>query len=439
MTSPHIESWGRYPRVTHQAVYPVAHTDTLTFPEGSTTVLPFAQGRSYGDSCLNANGLLLDTGPMRRILAFDTESGILRCEAGATLAELLDLIVPKGWFLPVTPGTKFVSIGGAIANDIHGKNHFKDGTFGRYVRQFELVRSTGERFVCSPDEHTDFYRATIGGLGLTGLITWAEIQLTPVPGPFIEVETHRFANLDAFFELAATSDRAYAYTVAWADCTARGKHLGRGILFRGNHADVPTDQAPSLPSSRTITFPFNAPSFLLNRFSVQTFNTLYYHRPIRPGLPRIVHYEPFFYPLDAILKWNRMYGKRGFFQYQLVVPFAEDRSAIRHIFEQIADSGLASFLAVLKTFGPVPSPGILSFPRPGVTLALDFPNLGERTHRLFAALDALVKEAGGAIYPAKDARMPPALFTTSFPNWPDFAPYIDPRFSSSFWRRVTGE
>lgn len=436
MTEPHIESWGRYPRLPHQAVHPVRSADPL--PEGPASMLPYGQGRSYGDVCLNANGTLLSTSPMRRLLAFDPETGRLRCEAGITLAEVLAHIVPQGWFLPVSPGTQFVSIGGAIANDIHGKNHHRAGTFGRYVRQFELLRSTGERFVCTPETRADFYRATIGGLGLTGLITWAEIQLLPIPGPFIEATYLRFKNLEAFFEIAAASDADYAYTVAWVDCTTRGKDLGRGLFIRGNHADVPPADAPRTPGSRSITFPFDAPGFLLNRFSVRAFNTLYYHRPVRPGVPRLVHYKPFFYPLDALLKWNRMYGKRGFFQYQLVVPFAEDRTAIRRIFETIAASGLASFLAVLKTFGPVPSPGLLSFPRPGVTLALDFPNQGARTHRLFEALDALVQAAGGAVYPAKDARMPPELFTASFPNWPDFVPYIDPRFSSSFWRRVTG-
>jgi FAD/FMN-containing dehydrogenase len=300
-----------------------------------------------------------------------------------------------------------------------------------------LLRSDGSRLVCSPDENEELYRATIGGLGLTGVVTWAELQLTRINNPLIEMESIRFRNLDEFFELNAASERDYRYTVAWVDVLARGDKLGRGLYLRGNNAAPAIEDLPRLRWTSRISVPVDAPGWSVNPLTVRAFNFAYYRKQLRKVQAGLVPYEPFFYPLDAVAKWNRVYGKRGFFQYQCVVPAGTD--TMRRILEVIAASKEASPLVVLKTFGDLPSPGMLSFPRAGVTLALDFPNRGERTFRLFEELDALVADAGGALYPAKDARMPPEMFRRSFPNWQDFARHVDPRFSSSFWRRVTNE
>jgi FAD/FMN-containing dehydrogenase len=429
------ESWGRYPRCKNAARALSWGTDNLPLPTDSS-VLPYGQGRSYGDSCQNPGGTLLATAGLNRFIAFDRQSGVLRCEAGVTLDEILRLAVPQGWFLPVTPGTRFVSIGGAIANDVHGKNHHHAGTFGRHVRALELLRSDGERRRCTPDENSPWFAATIGGLGLTGLITWAEVQLKPISSPYIAVETIKFRNLAAFFEIAAESERDYEYTVAWVDCLAEGRHLGRGLFMRGNHAPMPAGRPPT-SATRRLRVPVDFPGFALNGGTVRAFNGLYYRRQRRPRAHHIVHYEPFFYPLDAILNWNRIYGRRGFMQYQCVLPHGDDMRAITALLQTIAGSGLGSFLSVLKTFGDMPSPGMLSFPRAGVTLALDFPNKGARTLTLLERLDGIVRGAGGAVYPAKDARMSALSFQTYYPQWRAFARFTDPCFSSGFWRRVT--
>ncbi len=427
------ESWGRFPTAPPREAWPVYWQDAVPdLSNRDAPVLPYGLGRSYGDVCLNRDGYLLDTSPLDRFLHFDAENGLLRCESGTSLDSILRLIVPKGWFLPVTPGTRFVTVGGAIANDVHGKNHHVDGTFGRHVARFELLRSSGERLICSPSENPGLFAATIGGLGLTGLVLWAEIRLRPIRGPLIDADTIRFASLDNFFELSAESGQTHQYTVAWIDCLAKGKRLGRGLFMRGNHADIQKDKDPQ---RALLSMPFNAPPALLNRGTIAAFNTLYYRgRPARVE-HRLVLYAPFFYPLDAVAHWNRIYGKRGFLQYQFVVPFADGRDAIRSILDRIARSGRSSFLAVLKVFGDVPSPGMLSFPRPGVTLALDFP-YSPATVDLLRELDVTVREAGGALYPAKDACMIPETFAAGYPNWREFVPFIDPAFSSSFWRRM---
>jgi FAD/FMN-containing dehydrogenase len=396
-------------------------------------VLPFAYGRSYGDSCLNAGGALLDVSRLRRFIAFDESRGILRCEAGVTLAEVLALTVPRGWFLPVVPGTKWVSIGGAIANDIHGKNHHRAGTFGGHVTCLELMRSTGERVLCSPDQNVELYRATIGGLGLTGLILWAELRLKRIPGPQIAMERIRFSCLSEFLQLSA-DDQYYEYTVAWIDCLARGRALGRGIFSRGDHvAGSGGKQGDRNPA---ISVPVDLPSGLINRASTAVFNTLYYHAQLRNTQRRTMAYDPFFFPLDGIGAWNRLYGRRGFLQYQCVTP-GDTGNAIAALLDQVARSTETPSLAVLKRFGRILSPGLLSFPRPGITLAIDFAMRGAATLKLLDRLDEVVVEAGGAVYPAKDARMSAANFRRFFPGWEPFASQIDPKFSSSFWRRVT--
>ncbi len=439
-----LQSWGRYPHVAEQRMLPVTWaSDSLPVPADGGTLLPYGQGRSYGDSCLNAGGALLTTARLDRFLDFDPATGVLRCESGVTLDAILRLVSWQGWFLPVTPGTKFVSVGGAIANDVHGKNHHRAGTFGRHVRRFELVRSDGSRRVCSPEENKDYYEATIGGLGLTGLITWAEIQLRRMSNPYILQETIPFSNLDGFLSLAHESEKDFEFTVAWIDSLGKGRSLGKGLFYRGNHAPPQFDAMPLSRSHLSrkgggLAVPFDLPGFALNRLSVSAFNFLYYNRQRGRATEGLVHYDPFFYPLDSIHQWNRIYGHRGFMQFQCYVPVNDTGiAALREILDR-ARSGLPSFLTVLKMFGDVPSPGWMSFPRRGVTLALDFANRGEKTYRLLEELDRVTLQSGGRVYPAKDARMSPASFAAYYPERERFAKYVDPAFSSSFWRRVNG-
>ena len=436
-----VRSWGRYFKYWHYLVplaWPPDHLPSADETGGS--LLPFGLGASYGDSCLNENGGLLLTRKLDRLISFDRDSGLLRCEAGITFEEILKIIVPQGWFLPVVPGTKLVTVGGAIANDIHGKNHHRTGNFGNHVPAFGLLRSDGSKLVCSQDSNTDWFQASIGGLGLTGLITWAEIQLIPIETSSIEVETVKLANLDEFFTVSAESDQRFDYTVSWLDCLAKGPHRGRGVFIRGNHVGR-TDSEKVLRVHREprLMAPFNAPDFLLNSLSIRMFNTAYYANQKKKSTTSLQPYASFFFPLDSVRNWNRIYGRRGFFQYQFVVPFHGGKEAVARILDLIAESRQGSFLAVMKTFGEIPSRGILSFPRPGITLALDFPNRGIKTLRLFNQLDRIVAEAGGRLYPAKDSRMSGSFFRQSFPEWESFSKFIDPAFSSSFWRRVSGE
>ena len=406
-----LESWGRYPRPERQDELRADWRDQPL--PGARPLLPYGKGRSYGDCCLNEGGALVRTEGLDRFIALDA-SGVLRCEAGVTLGEILALGVPKGWFLPVVPGTKQVTVGGAIANDIHGKNHHRKGTFGAHVRRLELLRSDG-RVECGPGD--PLFAATVGGLGLTGLVTWAELQLHPVPGPAVRVESVPFRTLAEFFELSEASDAGFEYTVAWVDAL----RPGRGVLFRGDHADGAV--RPPMPP---LEVPVELP--LVNGLSIRAFNLAYGAAQRRRS--KLLHFDPFFFPLDRVRHWNRLYGKRGFLQFQCVVPGGEHLQAL---FE--ACRGQASALGVLKKFGGAASPGLCSFPRPGFTLALDFKNNGDETFRLFERLERTAIEAGGAIYPAKDARMSKASFAASFPRLEELEKLRDPAFSSSLWRR----
>lgn len=431
-------SWGRVADAAPARVVPLASRVELPSLRALPgPLLAYGLGRSYGDSCVNEGGTLLLARGLSRFIAFDEAGGVLRCEAGTSLAEIIETFQPRGWALPVTPGTRFVTVGGAIANDVHGKNHHDAGTFGRHVPRFELVRSTGERLTCSATEHPGLYAATIGGLGLTGLITWAEVRLRRVASPLVDAEEIRMRGLDEFFALTAESDRRFEFTVSWIDGLAGGRDVGRGIFMRGNQSQRPA--SPAAARSRggpRLSLPLDAPGGLLNRVTVGAFNALYWRKSRMSWVRRTVAPGPFFYPLDGIGRWNRLYGRRGFFQYQNVVPLADGPRVMRVILERIARSGQASFLAVLKVFGDAASPGLLTFPRPGVTLALDLPNRGPSTLRLLDDLDAITAEAGGAVYPAKDARMAPAMFRRSFPRLDEFAAHVDPGFSSSLWRRL---
>jgi FAD/FMN-containing dehydrogenase len=406
-----LESWGRYPRPERQEELRLDWRDQ-PLPE-ARPLLAYGRGRSYGDCCLNDGGALVQTRGLDRFISLQPD-GVVRCEAGVTLGEILELSVPRGWFLPVVPGTKHVTVGGAIANDIHGKNHHRRGTFGAHLRRFELLRSDG-RGECVPGDA--LFAATVGGLGLTGVVTWAEIQLRPVPGPAVRVESVPFRTLDEFFALGEASDAEFEYTVAWVDAL----RPGRGVLFRGEHAD-----GAARPPRPPLEVPIRLPA--VNGLSIRAFNLLY--ASVQRRASKLVHFDPFFFPLDAARHWNRLYGKNGFLQFQCVVP---GREHVQPLFA--ACQGQPSALGVLKKFGDAPSPGLCSFPRPGFTLALDFPNRGAPTFALFERLERVAIEAGGAVYPAKDARMSRASFAASFPRVGELEKLRDPAFSSSLWRR----
>ena len=433
---PHqYRSWGRYPRVEHCAVYKANWADEV--PDileqiDDSGCLPYGLGRSYGDSCLNENRALVDCSGLNRILRFDREAGRLWCEAGVPLADILEIAVPAGWFLPVTPGTKFVTVAGAIANDVHGKNHHRAGTLGAHVVRLHLYRSDLGHITCSPAENSAMFSATVGGLGLTGIILSAEIQMKAIAGNMLVVETLPFHSLDEFISISDESDSSYEYTVAWVDCFSGERP--RGIFYRGNHA---TDSVKVRSQRFNPRVPFALPEWFLNHFTIQGFNTIYYYRNSFKRSQGRVHFDPFFYPLDSVFNWNLIYGKSGFLQHQCVVPSSAG-DAIKEMLRVIKRFGSGSFLAILKRFGDRLSPGMLSFPRPGLTLALDFPMRGEKTLQLLESLDRVVLEAGGALYPAKDARMSPAMFESSVPQWREFCRFTDPKMSSSFWRRVTG-
>jgi FAD/FMN-containing dehydrogenase len=398
-------------------------------------MLAVGMGRSYGDVCLLQHGTLLQTPNIDRLISFDSQSGVLRCEAGVTLAQILDFAVPRGWFLPVSPGTKYVTVGGAIANDIHGKNHHVAGTFGLHTPRFELVRSDGTQLMCSATENPEWYAATIGGLGLTGLISWAEVRLRPIVSRRIRYRSTQFVGLEEFVALsqAATHDE---YSVAWIDCVAQGRNFARGVFIQGEHDETP---GPLTPLAKpNFALPFDLPELALNRATVGAFNTLYYHKQMRKQRSGLTDYEPFFYPLDRILKWNRLYGRQGLLQFQCVLPWESGTRGIYQQLKAITESGLGSFLAVIKVFGDAVSPGIMSFPAPGITLALDFPIRREVSFGLLDRLANITAEFGGRMYPAKDACMSAAHFQQFYPQWPQWAAYIDPSFSSSFWQRVSG-
>jgi len=424
------ESWGRFPASTPAHVVPLEWESEIPRLDSiGGTLLAYGLGRSYGDVCLNNGGTLLDTSRLSRFRRFDRENGLLECEAGASLDDILRLIVPAGWFLPVTPGTKFVTVGGCIANDVHGKNHHRAGTFGRWVRSFELRRSDGT-IRCSPEQNRELFEATIGGLGLPGLITAAEIQLRRIESAYLMTEGIPFRSLEGFQAISDASDSTHEYTVAWFDSGA-GRDA-RGIFFRGNHSAV----AGKARTRRALKLPLAPFAPLLNSFSVRAFNAAYY-RANQHGAERAQHYDPFFYPLDAIDNWNVAYGRKGFLQYQCVIPTAAGLEPVAEIVDRSARSQLASFLTVIKKFSGLASPGLLSFPRAGTTVCLDFAAKHAELFPMLDELDAIVAAAGGSVYPAKDARLAPARFREFFPRWEKFAAHIDPKFSSSFWRRVT--
>jgi decaprenylphospho-beta-D-ribofuranose 2-oxidase len=409
----------------------------------SDTLIARGLGRSYGDAAVNGGNGVVNTTRLDRMLDFDPEEAVLECEAGVSLADIIDVFLPRGYFVPVTPGTRFVTVGGAIANDVHGKNHHCDGTFCEYVESFTLLIPSGDVLTCSRDENEDVFWATAGGVGLTGIILTARVRLMAVESAYISADYTQCTDLDHALDAMAERDEDYQYSVAWVDCLAKGKHLGRSVLMQGNHAHVeqlPGGRATSpfeVKGSFPKVVPFNCPSFVLNPLSIQAFNTAFYAaHPTSTG--KIVDYGRYFYPLDTIQHWNRLYGKNGFAQFQATLPF-ESKQGLVSMLERLAKSRRASFLAVLKTFGEQ-NPGLLSHPMKGYTLTLDLPNRGDLTGFL-AELDTILLDHGGRLYLAKDAVATPDMIAAMYPRLDEFKAIqkrLDPKgvLSSSMARRL---
>lgn len=438
-----IAGWGRYPVRPCELERPERYRDLL--PHGPS-VIARGQGRSYGDAAVNENGRVILTERLNRFLDFDPDSGVLRAEAGTTVEEVLHALLPGGWFLPVTPGTQYVSLGGCVAADVHGKNHHHDGTFGNHVRSLELVTAEGKHLTCSPERNPAVFWATIGGMGLTGLIGEVELQLMPVQSAYMVARHHVAADLDQMLHLFTDPALDDRYSVAWIDCLSRGTALGRGIYMTAHHAkkeELPSrhrDSNLKIRPRRTRTIPFDLPSSVLNPYTIGAFNAFYYWAQSRKAGHFVTDYGRYFYPLDGLRHWNRLYGKKGFLQYQCVIPEGSARQGIRTLLEKLSSSRRPSFLAVLKRFGAA-GQGMLSFPMPGFTLALDLPLRDAGLFGLLESLDEIVLRHGGRVYLAKDARLSADTFRKMYPRYPEWLAVkqsIDPenRFSSSLARRL---
>lgn len=441
-----LSGWGRYPVIKSYLQRPekLSSCSKLLQESPEISVLARGLGRSYGDAALNAQGNTVLTERLNRMLAFDEQTGLLRCEAGVTMKEILETFVPRGWFPAVIPGTKFVTVGGAVAFDVHGKNHHLDGSFSRHLHSLKLILASGETRQCSPQENSDLFWATVGGMGLTGIITEVELFLRPIQTAYIKTHNIKANNLDEALAIFEKFEPQYQYSVAWIDCLAAGKSLGRSILMFGNHAvleDLPLKQQAKplqLKPKRNFQVFFDLPGGMLNRYTMSAFNGLYYAKLRSRQVRSISDYDSFFYPLDFLWDWNRLYGKRGFVQYQCVLPTEVSREALTRILQLCSQKGWGSFLAVLKRLGP--QEGWLSFPMPGYTLALDMP-VKPGLWEFLNQLDELVIQYGGRVYLAKDARLSPEAFRAmypKFPQWLEVKSRVDPhnRFSSALSQRL---
>lgn len=443
--SEQLSGWGRFPVERANLYRPErgAEVGRILTTAADPTYISRGLGRSYGDAALNREAGVISHVRLNRFLGFDANTGILECEAGLSFAEIIQVFLPRGYFLPVTPGTKYVTVGGAIASDVHGKNHHRDGTFGRFLVDFRLQIASGEVLVCSPEQNRDVFWATVGGMGLTGAILSARFRLVPVESAYVEADYQKAPDLDAALAAFAGSDEGYRYSMAWIDCLASGRSLGRSVLMRGNDAPRERVRAPDRdplapPAKRALSVPFDAPSALLNRFSIRAFNGLYYSSH-RDATGRLVDFDSFFYPLDSVGHWNRLYGKRGFVQYQVAFPPQTAEGGLRALLERLSGTRRASFLAVLKRFGPA-NEGLLSFPFEGYTLALDLPG-ASGIEEFLRTLDDLVLRYGGRVYLAKDAVLSPESFAAMYPRAQEFVRIkrrLDPegRISSSLARRI---
>jgi decaprenylphospho-beta-D-ribofuranose 2-oxidase len=436
-----IQGWGRHPVGAGRVVRPAS----LTVPSDGAPLLPRGLGRSYGDAAVpvSPQSLVIETTGADRILEFEPASGRLCCEAGVSLAEIVRVFLPRGWFPPVTPGTKFVTVGGCVASDVHGKNHHRDGSFGNFVERLAVLTADGREMVCGPDQERELFLATVGGMGLTGLIHRVTLRLRRVESPWIVFESEPVNGFDEMLAGLRASSHDWPYTVGWIDALARGRALGRGIVMRGRHARAAEAVGPGPKARRTLDVPCDAPGWLLNPTFMRLFNRLYHARRGR-GLERcLVSYEEFFYPLDAVGSWNRLYGRRGFLQYQCAIPHASGTASLVAVIERLARRGVASFLAVVKDFGPG-SEAYLSFPLAGTTLSLDLPYRGRATEEVVHELNALVLEAGGRVYLAKDAVTRADHFAAMMPRlgeWKAVRDRWDPgrRFRSAQSARLFGD
>jgi len=426
-------SFGGYRSTPAEEKFP-SWTEEIPKLLSGNSILATGMGKSYGDVAANTAGSVISALGLNRMISFDAERGVLVCEPGVLLNDIQETFVDRGWMLPVTPGTAWITVAGAIANDVHGKDHHVAGTFGEHVLNFTVVRSDGSVHLCSPTENVELFRATIGGLGLTGFISQATISLKPVASAFFDTETIPFASLDDFFQLSKETDsQGWQASVGWFDCATL--KAGRGSFTRGNHSTEPLALAEKKKRS-IVNLPITPPFSMVNRFTVDVFNRAYFELQKSGAGNRRMHYREFYYPLDGVKNWNRIYGPRGFFQYQSVVPMKDAKAATAEMLRVIRKSGEGSFLAVLKTFADREPAGLLSFARHGVTLALDFPNRGESTMALMESLDRIVAEAGGTLNPSKDSRMSRSMFKDGFPDLPKFLLQRDPAFASDFSRRV---
>jgi decaprenylphospho-beta-D-ribofuranose 2-oxidase len=441
-----LSGWGNFPCERCQVYSP---TNAIELRQslaknGASTFIPRGLGRAYGDSALNRDaGVVLQTA-FARLLSFDAITGVLECEAGVSFAHLIEVFLPRGWFLPTTPGTKFVTVGGAIAADVHGKNHHQVGSLGNFIQEFDLLLADGSVALCSRTQRPELFWATIGGMGLTGCIIRARMQLVKVPSVFVSVDYRKTKDLDETLDVFSAEDKKFQYSVAWIDCLASGKSLGRSVVMLADDArpeqlvGATQDTPHQLPGKRTKSVPFNFPRAAMMSWNMRLFNTLYYS--VHQDCRKIIDFNSFFYPLDGIHHWNRIYGRRGFAQYQAWFPPETSRRGLIALLERISASGMASFLAVLKSCGDADG-GILSYLRPGHTLALDFANTGASLIELSAELDRILLEHGGRLYLAKDALTCADSFHAMYPRLPEFLAVkaeVDPRgrFSSSQARRL---
>ena len=421
-------SWNNIPRSNKKRSVKNFNYQTL---KDSKNYLPRGLGRSYGDVCLNDDGDLVLTEKFDKVLSFDEQNGLIECEAGISINQLLKIITPTGWFLPVVPGTSYVSLGGAIANDIHGKNHHKVGSFGNNLISFEILCSDGDILKCSKTENTNLFYATIGGLGLTGIIVNVKIQLIKVASNLIDVGSKRFFSLDEFFKLNNEYEELYDYTVSWVDFDIKNKGSIRGVYHYGNHSS----NGYQKDSNFSITFPIKLPFSIVNNLTLKILNNFYFYANKDKNLKK-QHYRSFFFPLDAIKNWNRAYGRKGFFQYQFVVPKRESKEVVGLVIDKLIKYKQKPALGVLKTFGEKQPLGMLSFPREGLTLAIDLQNKGTSTLELLNELDNVINSFNGRIYPAKDSRMSKETFLNNYTEYEKFKSYIDPKINSNFITRL---
>jgi FAD/FMN-containing dehydrogenase len=432
--------------ITNWNNYPVVEAREISFDYEKEIALKLAQssiahgnGRCYGDASLSSE--VVNTLRYDKILSFDEVNGIITCQSGLLLSDLLQIAVPRGWFLPVTPGTKFITVGGAVASDVHGKNHHVDGSFSRHIVSMSVLTGTGETFVCSQSSYPDLFWATCGGMGLTGIILDVKFRLKRINTAFIRQKQIKARNLDEVMALFEENG-ASTYSVAWIDCLKKGKNFGRSILILGEHAnsdEVKHDNVLVPREKALFTVPVNFPSFALNGFSVKVFNALFYAKNYRKIMESVTHYDGFYYPLDSILNWNKIYGKRGFVQYQFVLPLSTSKDGLIDILTRINRRGTGSFLAVLKLFGE--QDNLISFPMKGYTLALDFP-IQPGLFDFLDDLDKIVADYGGRIYLSKDARMKKEIFWRTYPRAREFREILskyDPqnRFVSRLSERLT--